>query len=47
MIGGLLAGLEESPGDVIYNEEKGYLVKKYRGMGSMEAMEKEGQYVIE
>lgn len=42
MIGGLLAGLEESPGDVIYNEEKGYLVKKYRGMGSMEAMEKRG-----
>jgi len=42
MMGGLLAGLEESPGDVSYDEEKGYLVKKYRGMGSLEAMEKRG-----
>ncbi len=42
MMGGLLAGLEESPGDVSFNEEKGYLVKKYRGMGSLEAMEKRG-----
>jgi len=42
MMGGILAGLEESPGDVSYDEEKGYLIKKYRGMGSLEAMEKRG-----
>lgn len=42
MMGGLLAGLEESPGEAGFDEDLGYLVKKYRGMGSMEAMEKRG-----
>ncbi|MGL5894651.1 MAG: IMP dehydrogenase [Bacteroidales bacterium] len=38
MVGGLLAGVEESPGDtIIYNGRK---FKAYRGMGSLEAMEK-------
>ena len=38
MLGGLLAGVEESPGEtVIYNGRK---FKSYRGMGSLEAMEK-------
>lgn len=38
MVGGLLAGVEESPGEtIIYNGRK---FKSYRGMGSLEAMEK-------
>ena len=38
MLGGLLAGVEESPGEtIIYNGRK---LKSYRGMGSLEAMEK-------
>ncbi len=38
MLGGMLAGVEESPGDtVIFNGRK---YKTYRGMGSLEAMEK-------
>ncbi|MGL4993318.1 MAG: IMP dehydrogenase [Bacteroidales bacterium] len=38
MVGGLLAGVEESPGEtIIYNGRK---FKAYRGMGSLEAMEK-------
>ncbi len=38
MLGGILAGVEESPGDtIIYNGRK---YKSYRGMGSLEAMEK-------
>lgn len=38
MLGGLLAGVEESPGEtIIYNGRK---FKSYRGMGSLEAMEK-------
>ena len=38
MLGGMLAGVEESPGDtIIYN---GRTYKSYRGMGSLEAMEK-------
>ncbi|MEG1616626.1 MAG: IMP dehydrogenase [Bacteroidales bacterium] len=37
MLGGLLAGVEESPGEtIIYNGRK---FKSYRGMGSLEAME--------
>ncbi len=39
MMGGLLAGLEESPGEAEWSEEDGYLIKKFRGMGSVEAME--------
>ena len=37
MIGSLLAGTEEAPGDVILYEGRKY--KSYRGMGSVEAME--------
>lgn len=38
MLGGMLAGVEESPGStIIYNGRK---FKAYRGMGSLEAMEK-------
>ena len=38
MLGGMLAGVEESPGStIIYNGRK---FKSYRGMGSLEAMEK-------
>ncbi len=38
MLGGMLAGVEESPGDtIIYNGRK---YKAYRGMGSLEATEK-------
>ena len=38
MLGGMLAGVEESPGDtIIYNGRK---FKSYRGMGSLEAMQK-------
>ena len=38
MLGGMLAGVEESPGDtIIYNGSK---YKTYRGMGSLEAMER-------
>jgi IMP dehydrogenase len=37
MVGSLVAGTEESPGDtIIYNGRK---FKSYRGMGSLEAME--------
>lgn len=49
MMGSMLAGLEESPGEEELDEELGYLVKKYRGMGSLEAMAKRGavRYGIE
>lgn len=36
MLGNLLAGVEESPGELVYYRGKSY--KVYRGMGSLEAM---------
>tara|TARA_Y100001970_G_scaffold115580_1_gene144031 strand:+ start:826 stop:2295 length:1470 start_codon:yes stop_codon:yes gene_type:complete len=38
MLGSLLAGMDESPGETILYEGRQY--KSYRGMGSMEAMQK-------
>ena len=38
MIGGLFAGTEETPGEVIFYQGRSY--KVYRGMGSVEAMKK-------
>jgi IMP dehydrogenase len=40
MLGSMLAGLEESPGDIILYEGRRY--KVYRGMGSMGAMQGHG-----
>jgi len=49
MMGGLLAGLDESPGEKEFDDQENRMVKKYRGMGSMEAMEIRGalRYGIE
>ncbi len=49
MMGSLLAGLDESPGEQEFDYEENRMVKKYRGMGSIEAMEKRGgvRYGIE
>lgn len=41
MVGSLLAGTEESPGEIIYAEGKTY--KYYRGMGSIAAMQQGGK----
>ena len=49
MMGSVLAGLDESPGEKEFDYEENRMVKKYRGMGSAEAMERRGalRYGIE
>jgi IMP dehydrogenase len=44
MMGSLLAGLDESPGEKEFDYEENRMVKKYRGMGSFEAMERRGHF---
>jgi IMP dehydrogenase len=41
MIGGLFAGVEEAPGELVFMNGKQY--KTYRGMGSLGAMQKRGK----
>ncbi len=40
MMGSLLAGLDEAPGEKEFDYEEEKMIKKYRGMGSSEAMER-------
>ena len=40
MVGSVLAGLEESPGEKEYDDENERMIKKYRGMGSVGAMQR-------
>ncbi len=40
MMGGLLAGLDQSPGEKEFDYKEDRMIKKYRGMGSPEAMER-------
>jgi len=44
MMGGLLAGLDESPGEKEFDYGESRMVKIYRGMGSLAAMEKRGAF---
>ncbi len=39
MMGSILAGLDESPGQAEFDYQENMMVKKYRGMGSLESME--------
>ena len=39
MMGSLMAGLDESPGEKEFDYETNRMIKRYRGMGSLEAME--------
>ena len=39
MMGSILAGLDESPSQAEFDYQENRMVKKYRGMGSLEAME--------
>lgn len=40
MMGALFSGLDESPGEKEFDYEENRMIKKYRGMGSLEAMSK-------